>query len=255
MDSELRPETNQEDSSRSQLGAPEDRSASVRFHSSRQRTTMLLLIFVAGIGLPTITLSPLRQRLSSRVEILRAAYGGRFSVVLLEKIGENRQQFPAEYALPEPPLPKYPQIPAVSIQPAKPPSVRDSSGVRTLRIPALPADVFSQEERNPVETPSTGEPVAAEPDQPLYQRGAVEKEAYELLLKLSASMDRLVQGGDPSLKYESWDALKRAETIYWVRVIFSSVADLSRMEYIWQVDIQSKQITPLSFNARALAKS
>jgi hypothetical protein len=81
----------------------------------------------------------------------------------------------------------------------------------------------------------------------------MEKEAYELLLKLNAAMDRLVQGGDPSLKYESWDALKRGETIYWVRVSFSSRADESRVEYIWQADLQAKQITPLSFSARSLS--
>lgn len=216
---------------------------------------MLLLLFVVGIGLPLIALPPLRQRLSSRVEALREAYGGRIRAMVLARVGENKEPFPEEYALPEPPLPRSPQIPAVSYEPADSPSVRSNPGVRILRIPALSAEAVPPPESDRIESTPGGETVAAEADQPLYRQGAVEKEAYELLLKLSAAMDRLVQGGEASLKYASWDALKRGETIYWVRVGFSSGADQIRVEYIWQVDLQAKQITPLSFNARALAKS
>ena len=216
---------------------------------------MLLLIFVVGIGLPLIALPPLRLRLSSRVEALREAYGGRMRAVVLAKVGENQEPFPAEYALPEPPLSQYPQIPAASHEPAEPPAVSAGPAVRILRIPAPAPEPAAPVQPDRVESAPAEEPTASEADQPLYRQGVVEREAYDLLLKLNATMDRLVQGGDPSLKYESWDALKRTETIYWVRVGFSSVADQSRIGYIWQVDLQTKQIAPLSFNARALAKS
>jgi hypothetical protein len=255
VESELKPAENQENEPGLQPGALADRSGSARFQNSRQRLTMLLLIFVVGIGLPLITLPTFRQRLSSRVEALREAYGGRMGAAVLAKVGENREPVPEEYALAEPPLPQYSQLPAVSQKPAESPSISAGPSVRILRIPAPAPEPVAPATPDRIESVPAEEPAAAEADQPLYRQGVVEREAYELLLKSNATMDRLVQDGDPSLKYESWDALKRTETIYWVRVGFSSVADQSRLEYIWQVDLQTKQIAPLSFNARALAKS
>lgn len=227
------------------------------FYRSRQRITTLLLIFVVGVGLPLITIQPLRQRLSERVEALREAYGGRLHTIARAIVGENMESFPAEYALPEPPLPQLPQIAPASPGIKETPSARSSPGVRTLRIPAPPAEqAASAPEPHRVESSVAMEPAASEEtDQPRYQQGVAEKEAYELLLKLSAAMDRLVQGADPALRYESWGAMKRGDAVYWVRVTFFSAADENKIEYIWQVDLQSRSATPLSFNARALARS
>jgi hypothetical protein len=89
--------------------------------------------------------------------------------------------------------------------------------------------------------------------QPKYQQGLMEKEAYDFLLKTNPTVDGMVQGSNPSLRFKAWDALKRDEETYWVRLAFTSAPDNANVEYIWQVKLLAKQITPLSYNARSLA--
>ena len=62
----------------------------------------------------------------------------------------------------------------------------------------------------------------------------------------------MVRGSESSLIFESWDAAYRGDDIYWVRVKFQSEDDAVR-EYIWQVNLDSKEITPLSYHARSIS--
>jgi hypothetical protein len=61
-----------------------------------------------------------------------------------------------------------------------------------------------------------------------------------------------VRGSNPSLIFDSWDALHRGSDVYWVRVQFR-LKDNSVREYIWEVKLDSKEIMPLSYYARAVS--
>ena len=84
-----------------------------------------------------------------------------------------------------------------------------------------------------------------------YQKGKIEQEAYDLLLKSKPTVAGMVQGSNPSLQFKSWDAASRGDDTYWVRLIFQSEGN--DQEYIWQVKLQSSQVTPLSYNARSIS--
>ena len=60
------------------------------------------------------------------------------------------------------------------------------------------------------------------------------------------------RGATRLCKFLSWDAAGRGEDIYWVRLKFRSEGKTD-IEYIWQVQLQSKQVTPLNYNARSLS--
>ena len=85
-----------------------------------------------------------------------------------------------------------------------------------------------------------------------YQKGKAEQDAYDLLLKSSATVAAMVQGSNPSLKFKSWDAANRGEDTYWVRLKFQSEGNQDE-DYIWVVKLQSNEVTPLSHNARSIS--
>jgi hypothetical protein len=85
-----------------------------------------------------------------------------------------------------------------------------------------------------------------------YQSGKAEQDAYDLLLKSNPTVAKMVQGSNPSLKFKSWDAANRGEDTYWVRLKFQSEGNPDE-EYIWQVKVQSNEVTPLSYNARRIS--
>ncbi len=85
-----------------------------------------------------------------------------------------------------------------------------------------------------------------------YQKGQIEQQAYDLLLKSNPTVAGMVQGNNPSLHFKSWDAANRGEDTYWVRLKFQSNGNPEE-EYIWQVKIQANQVTPLSYNARSIS--
>ncbi len=90
---------------------------------------------------------------------------------------------------------------------------------------------------------------------PVYLTGALEKEAYDLLLKSNQTLSGMVNGSDPTQRFKSWGAAKRGDGSFWVRVIFTKSPALGEVEYIWQVKLESKEVIPLSFNARSLPRS
>ena len=103
------------------------------------------------------------------------------------------------------------------------------------------------------ETAEQAETQAAPPGEPQlkYQKGKAEQDAYDLLLKSIPAVVGLLQGNNPSLKFKSWDAANRGEDIYWVRLKFQSEGNADA-EYIWQVKLQSNEVTPLNYNARGV---
>ncbi|MEJ2247781.1 MAG: hypothetical protein P8Y80_17165 [Acidobacteriota bacterium] len=86
----------------------------------------------------------------------------------------------------------------------------------------------------------------------VYTQGEVEQEMYALVLKEYPQVAEMVNGDDPSLRFQSWGGVKRSEDIYWIRLVFQNDEDLE-VEYIWQVELQTNQVLPLSYNARTIS--
>ena len=237
----------------SEAGDKKLEAGSSRFYKIRRRVYGGLLLFVIVAGLPMVTVPAWRNRLFTRVHALKTAFAGETRPVMVQA-GANLEPFPAEYERPTPPsvaqILKIPSAPVVLAQPQKEaPPVRSTTR-RTLRIPAVNRAPRSDEgEESGVQGQSA--PVTDSEKQPKYGQGTIEKEAYDLLLNSNPAVAELAQGNNASLKFLSWDATGRGEDIYWVRLKFRSEGKPDT-EYIWQVQLQSKRITPLNYNARTL---
>lgn len=262
LDSTVVPSPEPSASAQAMQSAP----AATDFYRVRLRFYMYLLAFVVVVGLPIVSIPALKHRLADRVQTLREAMAGGTIKPAVVRVGENKEPFPSQYEKKFGP-PSYPKLPpyfAVSqgyggpvVSPSPAPDRSSSSapirGARTIRIPRVPGTAESQP------TPATDAQEQAAADttgaeaQPKYQQGTMEQEAYNLLLKSNQTISGMVQGSNPALRFKAWDALKREEDAYWVRLTFVSLPGNADVEYIWQVKLLTKQITPLSYNARSLA--
>lgn len=221
---------------------------------------MGLLVFVVVVGLPMVGVPSLRNRLSTRVMALKSALSGEIKPATLA-VGSNHEPFPAEYERPVPPaapVQRFQRAPETSkadhlftmngdtITPTEAPA-RPAAGKTSKRGPAESASKAGSEQAE--SQPSAPSGSSSGENDLKYQKGKAEQQAYDMLLKSNPALSGLIQGKDPSLKFKSWDAASRGEDTYWVRLIFHSEGTADS-EYIWQVKIQSNQVTPLNYNAR-----
>jgi hypothetical protein len=235
-------------------GGKKTEDGSLRFYRIRRRVYGGLLIFVIAAGVPIATVPSLRNRLVTRIHDLKAAISGETRLDIVQA-GENTERFPAEYERPSPPsvaqVFKIATAPVPEdVQKKESPPAR-SVPRRTLRIPSVGKPSLSADAGEESGEQRELAPSADTENQPKYKQGTMEQEAYDLLLKSNSAIAGLVQGGNPSLQFAAWDAAGRGEDIYWVRLKFRQEGKPG-IEYIWQVQLQSKQITPLNYNARAL---
>jgi hypothetical protein len=230
--------------------------SAARFYGKRREISTLLLLFVVLVGLPIVGVPRLRNRLSERILIMKAAVAGEVRPVVA-RVGANPKPFPAEYENPEPPIPRLPAVPSVQSAPAAPtaefvPPSSDKSYGKVVRIVERDGDdplvIMDGASRPPAES----SPGISEESALKYQKGEEEQKAYDLLMKTNLKLAEMVQGSNPSLRFESWDAAHRGEDTYWVRLKFQS-DDNPAMEYIWEVRLISKEITPLSYYARSIS--
>jgi hypothetical protein len=240
-----------------------ERPDPARFYRIRRRVYNGLLVFVVVVGMPIVSVPALRHRLSDRVMALKTALKGEVQPVTL-RVGQNPEPFPAEYQRPTTEIPELPQMAQVS-------KIPPSEGVYTMApsgkiqrpasepAPSRPARKPSTTVRAEVPAPlaqpseETAPPGAADSsadNEPTYQKGTMEQQAYDLLIISNPKIAEMVQGGNPSLRFKSWDAARRADDLFWVRLKFQSEG--SEMEYIWLVKPQEKQVSPLNYNARNL---
>jgi uncharacterized protein YjeT (DUF2065 family) len=202
------------------------------------RIYLALLLFVVLAGLPMLAVPSLRHRLASRVRTLREAAlsGGRAVQPAMAMVGENTEPFPKEYEIP------------LTIW-AKPPAPY------TIRMPVFrsaPASAGAEETGDPSGSPGSEETGAGEAV-PEFRQGAVEKQAYDLLLASSETLAGMVQGRDQALRFVRWSAARREGDTYWVDLTFATVPNNSEARFIFQVDLASKKVIPLSALARSLA--
>ena len=226
-----------------------------RFYKGRQRIYGALLIFVLAAGLPMAALPSLRGRLLERFEKLKAAAAGDVGPLSLN-VGEYHEPFPAEFEKPAPP-PSPPQESVIdkvySMAPgvySRPPAAAGKRPAPQIAKPAAPPPATVE-----ITTPALPAASEAEPSGEAklnYQTGTIEREAYELVLNSNSTIAGMVQGSNPALRFKSWDAAARGNDTYWVRIRFQSEGNPD-VDYIWQVKLGAKQVTPLSYNARTLS--
>ena len=235
----------------------------IHFYRVRHRVYTGFLIFVVIAGLPVVAVPLLRHRLGDRVQVLRLAIVGGYSRMVTAKVGENTAPFPPEYdhAIPHR---NYPQLPSYMNSILTPPDVSQVSPPRTPKKPKAVPEAKAAAETTEKLTEQQTEQHAqaaqqaetpAQDAEPVYQQGRIEQEIYDVLLKSDASVAALVQDKNPSYRFKSWDVAKREEDLYWVRIIFTQVPAKTDLECIWQVQLMSKQVMPLNFNARSLPRS
>jgi hypothetical protein len=226
-----------------------------RFYVVRSRLSTGLLLFIVLAGLPMLSMHSLRNRLSDRILLLRAALSGDIEPACAQ-VGSNPGGFPKEY---EVPVPKMLQIPglqtvernaktmiAPGIARFDPQKVR-----RELPMPEVP----SQETRRepPLEPQPQSIAAASEKQESdvQFRQGNGEKNAYDLLLRSSTSIADLVRGRNSSLRFTSWDAAHKGDDVYLVRLKFQSEGNPD-VEYIWEVKLNTSEVTPLSYNAKTI---
>jgi len=224
-----------------------------QFYETRKRVYGGLLIFVAVVCVTILAVPALRNRLTGRVHTLRAAIAGE-SRPLVIQVGENHEPLPPEFTRPAPPASPLGLV-------APPPIRKTADGAIILAPSDLPARAQPVRAKPKSAAPSKMEVAAdqAEPEaqapasnEPQYKKGKIEQEAYDLLLASNPSIGRMVNGSDSALRFVSWDAAGRGDDTYWVRLKFQPQGK-PEAEYIWQVRLESKQITPLNYNARSIS--
>jgi hypothetical protein len=223
-----------------------------RFYRTRRYVYTGLLVFTALVCLFIVAVPDLRDRLTTRIRTLRSAIAGE-SRPLVMQVGENTEPLPQEFTRPSPP-------PSPFGLAAPAPIRRTPEGVIILSpsdLPKSPEPVRSRvvtppplKKKESVDQPEPEEEAPAS-NEPQYKKGKIEQEAYDLLLQSNPAIAGMVNGNDPSLRFISWGATGRGEDTYWVRLKFLPQGK-AEAEYIWQVRLESKEITPLNYNARSI---
>ncbi len=211
---------------------------------SRLRLILLLLVVIPGgllLGAPR-----LRGVLRERVEVLRDAYlaGGAGIRPLRAQVGENTQPIPPEYLKPAPPI-----FPSTGIQALAGPTYSTGGG--------YPSETWIIRNETGSPTPSAGvlqESPSGSSVEPEYRQGALEREAYNLLLQGNKTLDGLVKGEVAELHFKHWSAAMVAEGKYLVRVVFTRDSEPTERAYIWSVDLAAKDVIALSAYARSISR-
>ena len=193
------------------------------------------LIFAVAAGILLTAVPPLRARLFDRVHIITAAMTGDV-MPDITPMGENDIPYPEEFM--------RPRSAAVVSRPS----------AETFQKRLSDAQAAGQVITPPVLLGTDGAGISAEAKDDddnslLFLQGEIEQEAYEKTLAANEALALAVQGGDSGLSFQTWGAVQRNGSVYWVRVIFRNAAGVD-VEYIWQTDISSGKADPLNFNAR-----
>ena len=196
------------------------------------------MIFVVVIGVPLLGIPSVRNRLYTRVHSVYGAFGPLALKIppAWGKVGENRHPVPVEF---ERPVVSRPEFPKLVTMPNT-----------VFRLGGDVAVKGSKRADPQGESTPESEPTA--PADPVYGQGKPEQEAYDLLLKSSELISGLTKGSNVGLRFKTWGAAM-VDDAFLVKLTFVQTSDNSEVQYIWRVKPVSKEISPLSRNARALS--
>jgi hypothetical protein len=170
------------------------------------------------------------------------------------QVGQNQEPLPPEF--------QRPAAAAIPVLPALPSPAKVHSTEQGGYVPgnhALHPSSLSESRKAMASAAGKGEESAEEAapgstaadDEPKYKQGAAERQAYDLLIASNATVAEIAKGNNPSLKFKSWDAARRGDEVIWVRLKLQA-AGQAEAEYIWQVKLEAKQVSPLNYNARSI---
>jgi hypothetical protein len=207
-----------------------------------------LLLFVIVAGVPIAAVPKLRYRVMTRAQALWEAMAGKHAPAMVQ-VGENQEPFPAEFKRPAPPVPQVLHLPHQA-------KVLSTKRGGYIPRPASKTGIIERRSPSSIQGEEAGEEGEAESaavdNEPKYQQGTMEQEAYDLLLNSNPVIAEIVKGNNPSFTLKSWDAAVRGEDTYWVRLKLET-GGKPEAHYIWQVNLQSKQASPLNYNARTIS--
>jgi hypothetical protein len=214
-----------------------------------------LLLFVVMVGLPIVAIPSLRDRLSERIFVLKAAISGEIMPATAQ-VGATPGGVPKEYEAPAPAA-FAPFSPASSERKTYTMIAPGLIASETRKIPRRMRilEVPSTESLGLLLAPETpSAPAVSKESAPdiQFQHGNGEKDAYNLLMRSSTSIAGLVKGSNPSLHFVSWGAVHKGEDVYWVRLKFQTEATPNEVDYIWEVKLQTSEVIPLSYNAKSV---
>ena len=212
---------------------------SARVPGIQNRFYTALLIFVVVIGTPLLGIPSVRHRLYTRVHSVYGAFGPLALKIppAWAKVGENRHPVPLEF---ERPVVSRPESPKLVIMPDT-----------VIRLGGDVPVRGSKQADSKSEAPEESD--ATTPADPVYGQGKAEQEAYDLLLKSNEAISGLTKGSISGLRFKSWGAAKVDDDAFLVKLTLVQASDNSEVQYIWRVKPASKEISPLSRNARTLS--
>jgi hypothetical protein len=207
----------------------------------RLRIYQGLLLFIVVAAAPLAALPPLRARLLRRASDLRQSLARPDTRMPPARavVGENLYAFPKEL---ERPVVAARGVPGVYAMPKVvfrgQPAPGEAPAPRSEEAPAPEADEAASERP------------------PEFRQGDQERQAYDLLLKQNEAAAALVRGVEPGLRFKRWAAARSPDQAFLVDLTFTATGETGPdVHYIWKVKLDSKEIEPLSHNARALQKS
>lgn len=230
------------------------RSPHARVKNARARFYWSLILFIILACLMLLAVPVLRSRLVQRSRDLYGAIWGTRAPVMAS-VGDRQSAYPEEYERETPTFPDAGQgIPEDWI--FRLPSGGAAKGKNDASSLISPP-IESSKTLNPAagaagKDGSEGDSGAAEQGSGIqYATGKAESEAYALLLEKFPKVAALVHGDDSSMQFISWGGSEVQEGVYWVRLIFETGGN--RDVYVWQVNMESGDVQPLSYNARTVS--
>jgi hypothetical protein len=213
-----------------------------------------LVLFIVLACLLLLAVPVLRSRLVQRSRDLYGAIWGTRAPVMAS-VGDRQSAYPEEYERETPAFPDAGQgIPEDWIfrLPSSGAAEGKDGASSLISPPTESAKIIEPAARAAGKAGSEGDSGAAGQDSGIpYATGKAESEAYALLLKKFPKVAALVQGDDSSMQFISWGGSEVQEGVYWVRLIFEKGGN--RDVYIWQVNMESGDVRPLSYNARTVS--
>jgi len=225
-----------------------------RARDARGRIYGSLLLFIVVVCVLLLSVPSLRSRLTSRSQALYSAiWGTRRPVVA--NVSDEQTSYPEDYKREAYAFPDAGQtIPEnwMFQVPSKSDTEENDreSALIAPRTADADAGVSAESEPEKAVVEEGSEPAGSDSGI-RYTTGKAESDAYTLLLEKYPKVAALVSGSDSSLQFLSWGGREVEEGIYWVQLIFETGDN--REVYIWEVNLPSSEVQPLSYNARMIS--
>ncbi len=103
--------------------------------------------------------------------------------------------------------------------------------------------------RQPKVQQPTPLPSARESTLPATRRSTPIEVAFEMLQAKSPTVQRLVSGGYPDLRYKGWKALKADPPKVTIALLAEKQGDAKATTYLWSIDMENEKVTALNRQA------